>query len=163
MHRAGLWCNNDLSNAKSEHFIIFQHCLNLSSGSSKNALGVYDKIHVVWAVSSSCPVFHGLCLALSVPSGLVRSQGTALSARSGPGLGFLFFAPCHLIIPAQAAHSLCPWQKGYFEVGGWGMLGGEGGLRRYWGERVQWTLLRAAVMSNGTGLWEPVSGGAICG
>lgn len=46
------------------------------------------------------------------------------------GQSFLFFAPCGLIIPAQTAHSLCPWQKGHFEVGGWGLLGKERGVYR---------------------------------
>lgn len=61
-------CNSGLSNVKSEHF--FLHCLYLSSGRSKNALGACEKIHVVWAVPSSCPIYHGPCLALSVLSAL---------------------------------------------------------------------------------------------
>lgn len=75
------------------------------------------------------------------------------------GHSFLFFAPCGLIIPAQTARSLCPWQKGHFEVGGWGLLGKEGGFTEVLRRESAMNSLRATVMSNGTCLWEPSSGG----
>ncbi len=93
--------------------------------------------HLPWILfgplCSWCPVDHRAWLSL------------------GSWLGFLFFAHSYWIIPAQP--TTLPLTKGLL----WGGRGG--GLQRCSEERVQWTLLRATVMSNGAGLWEPALGG----
>lgn len=96
-------------------------------------------------MTPSCPICHA-CLSL-IP-------------QSGPGLGFFFCFVLALNHLSTSSTQLPPTPPREGLLWGWRVsnVGRGRGLQRYWGERVQRTLLRAAAMSNGTGLWEPAYG-----
>lgn len=145
-------------------FFFFLHFSYLSSGWTKTALNETslgackktNKKKLVWAVPSSCPGCYGPRL---FPCALITGHAPPCQA----GISAKVFVSCHVTESSQHNRQPYPWQKSYVEVGGWGWGGGGGGLQRCRKERVQWTLLSAAVMSNGAGLWEPALGGGICG
>lgn len=158
----GVGCNKYLSNVKSEQF--FSSCIACMHllVHPRRLEGACDKICVVRAVPSICPIYHGPCLAIFVLCALwITGHGPLCPVRIRVRV-FLCFAPCHWIIPAQPATAFPPRQKGYFEVGGWEMLGGEGVYRGaqkrecnelFW-EPQWWVMERACEnQSQGGHLW----------
>lgn len=101
-------------------------------------------LHIVCA-----PCAHRLSLASLSPVSC-PPQSMAVFAHLRPGLRFSFLIP-------SVATSAFALAKGLLR--GWRVRGvGQGGNRAY-GDAQSATLLRAKVMSNGAGLWEPARPG----